>query len=359
MKHLLFCLMLTSTFLTASGSVKKEYSDSGFFEQEESAQHLLIEKGDTFRFFRHNMICNNWKLASFDSQEKTDEEPSLHLLDDDSKTGTYLHSHNPIACQPYTQYRLRFKLKVKAMGGGVPPEVAINQFDFNRDYLGAAMIKLTDEKVGGGWLDRELFFITPHDCHVVMLQLVTRGTTIADLIFDEVYLEQISETGAFRPQARSLLQAINLSNDWKKEETLLPEEEACLVDFDFSWDGAPDGAQLIFEWSRGTKRLGIDCCQFSAMRGVQPQWSGTQAEWKRNYGDSADGVSVRLDQFVNTSGERGAGSLAITLKKPKGVDRLAVRVQRLSSALQLEQIQIQATPLEIPNAGRFLPKEIQ
>lgn len=331
------------------------FSRPGFFEQEESAQHLLRRKGDTFRFFQHNMICSNWKLASFDHQEKTGTEPGLHISDTESGSGVYFSSHNPIVCQPFTQYCLRFKLKVNSAGEGHPVELLINQWDFNRDYISGILHRFEDEMPGNEWTEHEWFFITPHDGHALMLQIITRPNTIADMVFDEVYLEQVSESGAFSPEARSVLSETRFSKGWKKELPLKDGEEACSVSLDFEWSGDPAGAGLVFEWFSGSKSIGSESCTFRAMSGVLPEWSGIQAEWRRLFNDPSDKASLRLDQFRGA--DTGAGTVERLLRKPDGADRLVVSVSSLPETLRLRHVGVEAKGLHISDTGTFLSEK--
>jgi len=340
----------TWSVLIVFGLVCAVSAKSGFFAQEESAQHLLRANGDTFRFFRHNIICSNWRLAGFENKEKTDAEPSLHLFDDSLKEGSNLHSHHVIVCQPFTRYRLRFKCKLNSYEGGPLPSAEISLFDFNRDYIRALVFEIPAGDAGKGWIDKQFDFITPFDVQALMGSFESKGKTVCDIVFDEVYVEQISEPEAYRPEPRILVSVLSARNGTLGEEKIDGEEEACPFSFGFSWTDHSVQQSLVFEWlDRQDNVIAMETCRFSPVVGLRPEWNGVQAEWFRRYNDSADGVHCRRDRFYNTSVDSGSGTLDGMLMKPDKAEKIRIRFADDSAGkLEVRDFVLKAQSLVLP-----------
>lgn len=230
-------------------SLSTLHADPAFVKQEESAQHLLQNKGDNFRFFRHNMICDNWDFAKFDKEDKTDAEDSLHLADSSQNKGVTMRLHNPVAIQPYTKYRFHFKYKVNAFKSGQSPSASILLFDFNRDYINTLTETIpVSGKIGKGWLEHKFIFKTSHEVHALMQNFASLEDTVCDIVFDEVYVEQLSEAGALRPPGRTLLSLEEASEKTEFEYKIKASEQACRFQFNFSWKDYRIQQVLSFEW---------------------------------------------------------------------------------------------------------------
>jgi hypothetical protein len=318
---------------------------------EEFAQHLVIRQGDSFRFSKDNMISSNQELAWFDGREKTGTEPGLHITDADARKGVYLHIHNPVACAPFTQYCLRFEKKVISAGKGTPVELRVGLLDFNRDGISSVIHRFEDKETGGEWLEQKLSFSTPHDARALVLAFITAPDTMADIVFDEVCLEQVSEPGALRPAAREIISVGKTVGDWTETAPVEKMDEACFISLDFDWSGAPDGPEVVFEWLSGDRRIGAEICRLSPMRGVLPQWNGMQAEWRRSFGDAADKVSLELNQFSGETG--GSGHVERMLRKPEGADGLKVIAGAFPDGFRLQRLTVSASPLAVPGTGVF------
>ncbi len=340
-----------------SGFVVSVDAKSGFFEQNESAQHLLQAQGDTFRFFRHNIICSNWKLAQFDHQDKTDREPSLHLSDTSGKAGVTLRSHHPIVCQPFTRYRIVFKCKLNSYEKGPLPNVEINLYDFNRDYIRSLVFEIPADDAGKGWLDKQFDFVIPYDGHALMASFESRGQTICDVVFDEAYVKQVSESGALLPAGRKLFSVQDdRSGEWGRA-ALKSDEQACFFAFNFAWQSGPVQQSLLFEWlNGGGEVIGTEICRFSSFSGVRPEWGGVQAEWFRRYHDSADKVHCRRDRFFNEKDAEGFGQLDGMLIKPDGAKEIRVRrvTEESSDSFEVKDFVLKVRSLELSAAGLIL-----
>ena len=321
MKNSITFILVSLYFFSSSSS----HGQRKFFAQDESAQHLLQGKGDTFRIFRFNTICTNWQLAEYSDTEKIGHEPSLHLADTNGSDGVIFHSHNPIVCQPFTRYRLRFQSELKSHVTGSPAQVEIKLFDYNRDYLQSMNWDIPKKDAEQGWQNKTFEFITPHNGHAVMVYLQSRRDSVCDLFFDQMYLEQISDAGACAPTPRPALEVQTHRGGFIGETELHPDERICHFSFNFSWRARPFGQKLAFIWTdKSGATVASDTCHFNPMTGLLPKWSGLQTEWTRKHGDHADKVHARLDRHTSGSDVTGSSVLKGQLLKPVSAEGLRV-----------------------------------
>ena len=194
-----------------------------------------------------------------------------------------------------------------------------------------------------------MVFTTPHDAHALMGYFESPGKTVCDIVFDEVYVEQVSPAGALRSAGRTLLSMESCRDELLGKKSLEGEDDVCRFSFGFSWKSSQVQQELVFQWlERSGKVIGTETCRFNPMVGIQSQWSGIQTEWFRHYGDSADKVHCRRDQFFNTSTDQGSGKLDGMLIKPSGAENIRVRFTAGSNDnLEIRDFALSALSLEV------------
>lgn len=286
-------------------------STNGFFDQEESAQHLLLKEGDHFRLFRFNMISTNAGIAAFDHVLKTGGEPSMHLTDKDEKEQGGFTTHFPIAIQPATEYVLRLRENVISMRGA-PAYAEVILLDFNRDPIETKRWEANSADAGAGWKEQEIRFITNRKTHALVVYFWSGNAGTCDVAFDDAVLTQVSAPGAHPPNT-VVLEGISTESlhTGKAQTVALPKvSDALSLHLAYSWRNPREDISLDVEWLDGAgRRIGADVCRWSRMHGVQPEWDGIQIEWRRNRGDKAGKASQRLERFTDRSPGRGAATL--------------------------------------------------
>lgn len=319
-------------------------------EREMAVQHLLAQRGDRFRIYKENLRWNDGSKIRFDLEEVTDPVPSLRIVDESSSGRVVLRSHKSIVVQPFTRYRLHLKSKCISYQGGVEPKLELRQYDFNRDDIRALSMLFPAGDAGAGWMDQEMEFVTDYETHTVRCWFLTANNTLCDIVFDEVYLEQLSEAGAERVDGRTVV-ALDELNGQEMQESLYSSEEAVRLVFELEWSPGEDKPELVLEWlAEGGNLIGREIGRFSRFLGVRPEWNGVQAEWFRQYGDSADGTHMRRDRFYDMPDRDGPARFEEIFLKPE--DAVHVRLRHEPGGTEIPQLRIRRISLAVQSLGR-------
>jgi hypothetical protein len=266
-------------------------------------------------------------MARFDQASTTASSKAMQIRDGDARRQAALYTHDPIVCQPLTEYALRFRSRVTSVTGP-PPYVEVTVLDFNRDPIETKRLETTATQAQAAWTNQEIRFVTPHNGHAIVVYFWSTEAGTCGATYDEAYLVQTSADGAAGPEpvALELLTASATKSDTGSSAPIPLGAAWLALELSFSWREPGDGQSLEVGWMDAAgQRLGSDHCRWSQVLGVRPEWNGMQAEWRRERGDAADRVSQRLERFADASAGAGQATMEHSLPIPKGAVSVTFR----------------------------------
>lgn len=338
----LLCILILSAPVAA-------VPDKPFYQQNESTQHFVYEKGQRFRFFQFNMPPSGVD-AKLDSKTGLTGWPSLWLNDQSEETRSFFFQHGPIWIKPFTQYQLTYQMKVDAIEGP-PPYIQTVFYDYNTDAHRHQDYSL-DSQPTAGWVEKQIVFQTDADTYEFRLFLWSTPRGLCDVHFDRIYLEQVSESGAFKPPRIILIQGktMNFTEESEGERLrveLPADRETYRLDFYVSWDNVRSTkVVLAVDWvDNKDNLLGRDFCQINPINGIRPEWDGLATRWTTERGNASDKASRRLDWHFNTCPTGGESRVERILQRPQGAGVAKISIQeknKLKGAFLIQDLAFSA-----------------
>lgn len=335
-----YCIAILATSVLAA-------PDKPFFNQDESTQNFLYDKGAKFRFFHFN-VHPSGADAKYDSNICLTQWPSFWLHDQSEDTPSYFFQPGPIWIKPFTEYQLTLQVKVDAIEGP-PPYLQTVFLDYNTDFLRSQDYPIEVTEPSKDWVKREIKFQTDAQTYEFRLFIWSAAKGLCDVHFDKIYLEQISEPRALQPLPQILLQEarviLNEEPPRELQRIQLPtDRNNYQLDFNIVWKDYHEDTFLTFFWmDESEKVLGRDLCQIYRIRGVQPKWDGLATRWTSERGRTSDKASQKLDWHFNSGKNGGASRVERMLEKPQGACQVRIGILNKSpedGTLSIEDLSV-------------------
>jgi hypothetical protein len=314
---------LSSILLVAIVGIVNAIPKTPFFEQNESSQHFLFEKGKQFRLFEYNMYT--WgQGAEWNNKEKLTETPCLRLNDESDQTAGHLRQQNPMWIAPCTEYRLTFMCKVdKVQGSG--PFVEFILHDYNTDNVASHKYPLDIPGPTQEWTEKQFALKTDYLTRELIIQFSSDINGTCDVYFDKVYLKQVSEAGALMPTPIILMQNGSATLQKKKLQKQFKQVKLPIIrdyyrlSFDVAWDNYDGNTTMYIEWTGEYGDIvGKDYCDIYKIEGIQPNGNGIATRWKSEIGNKNDKARYKLDWHFNRNANSGQSSVERVMKSPTG-----------------------------------------
>jgi hypothetical protein len=303
-----------------------------FFAEEESSQHFLLEKGDQFRFFQHNLVCA--KYAVFDNQKRLGTEASIRFTDKSESDSAMVYLHHQLKVQPYTEYLLTYKINIDKIVGSAP-YIELISLDCHFDQIGSQRFEVPADS-NHIWLTHQVPTKTSADTYYYKLILHTTETGTALFWIDELYLKQVSTEGSLRPAQTALLSItdVNVAADANWICALPGKAGVCSLLCNILFGSFEGRAAIYVDWLSAIDDMQplSDYCILKPFESIVALQAGICAEWRRMYRDEMDCASFQLDRYVTPIEGPGSAFLLRRLNIPSCAKYVRIRIEASPAA---------------------------
>lgn len=302
-----------------------------FFAEEESSQHFLLEKGDRFRFFQHNLVCA--KYTVFDNQKKLGTEASIKFTDKSDSGSAMVYLHYQLKVQPYTEYQLTYKINVDKVVGPAP-YIELITLDCHFDQIGSQRFEMPMDS-NQVWLAQQIPIMTSADTYYLKLILHSTETGTALFWIDELYLKQVSAAGSLRPEQIALLSItdVNVVDDANWICALPSKVGVCSLSCNILFRSFKGRAAIYVDWLSSIDDLQplSDYCILKPFDSITSINVGVCAEWRKRYRYEMDRASFQLDRYVAPIEGAGFAFFLRRLNIPSSAKYVRIRIEESSA----------------------------